>query len=40
MEIAWGNLSAFRIGVAWPLVQPDFLNEKGPKFVFQLGKPL
>jgi hypothetical protein len=40
LEIAWGNLSAFRIGVAWPLVQPDFLNEKGPQFVFQLGKPL
>ena len=40
LEIAWGNFSAFRIGVAWPLVQPDFLDQKGPKFVFQIGKPL
>jgi hypothetical protein len=40
LEIAWGNLSAFRIGVAWPLKQPDFLDEDGPVFVFQLGRPL
>lgn len=40
LEIAWGNLSSFRMGVAWPLKQPDFLNDKSPKFVFQLGKPL
>jgi hypothetical protein len=40
LEIAWGNFSAFRIGVAWPLKQPDFLDEDGPVFVFQLGRPL
>ena len=40
LEFAWGNFSAFRAGVAWPLRQPDFLDEDGPKFVFQLGRPL
>jgi hypothetical protein len=40
LEIAWGNFSAFRIGLAWPLVQPEFLDQKGPVFVFQLGRPL
>ncbi|KPJ79120.1 MAG: hypothetical protein AMJ54_00195 [Deltaproteobacteria bacterium SG8_13] len=40
LEFAWGNFSAFRAGVAWPLVQPDFLDQKGPQFVFQLGRPL
>ena len=40
MEIAWGNFSALRIGIAWPVVQPDYLNEDGPVFVFQLGRPL
>jgi hypothetical protein len=40
LEIAWGNFSAFRMGVAWPLVYPDFIRDDGPKFVFQLGKPL
>lgn len=40
LEIAWGNFSAFRIGIAWPVKQPDFLDEDGPVFVFQLGRPL
>jgi len=40
LEIAWGNFSAFRIGVAWPVKQPDFLDEDGPVLVFQLGRPL
>ena len=40
MELAWGNLSAFRIGVAWPVAQPDLLDEDGPVFLIQLGKPL
>ena len=40
LEIAWGNFSAFRIGVAWPLVYPDFVRDDSPKFVFQLGRPL
>ena len=40
LEIAWGNLSSFRLGVSWPLVQPDYLDQKGPLFIFQLGRPL
>lgn len=40
MEIAWGNFSSFRIGVAWPLRQPDDLARRGPVFLIQLGKPL
>ena len=40
MEIAWGNFSSFRIGVAWPLRQPDGIDQKGPIFLIQLGKPL
>jgi hypothetical protein len=40
LEIAWGNLSAFRMGIAWPIRQPDILDEKGPVFLIQLGRPL
>jgi hypothetical protein len=40
LEIAWGNLSSFRIGFAWPLKQPDGLDETGPIFIIQLGRPL
>lgn len=40
LEIAWGNLSTFRMGVAWPLMQPDALNQSGPVFLIQLGRPL
>ena len=40
LEIAWGNLSAIKIGVAWPVVQPDYLDQKGPVFIFQIGHPL
>ena len=40
LEIAWGNFSAFRIGAAWPVKQPVYLEEDGPKLVFQLGRPL
>ena len=40
LEIAWGNLSSFRIGVSWPLEQPDYLNQKGPLLIFQIGHPL
>jgi hypothetical protein len=39
-EIAWGAFSAFRIGVGWPLVYPDFVQDDGAKFVIQLGRPL
>lgn len=40
LEVGWGSLSTFRIGVAWPLVQPDGLDQSGPMIVFQLGRPL
>jgi hypothetical protein len=40
LEMAWETFSALRIGVAWPIAQPEFLNQSGPVFVFQLGKPL
>jgi hypothetical protein len=40
LEVGWGNFSTFRIGVAWPLVQPDGLGQEGPVIVFQLGRPL
>ncbi len=40
MEIAWGYLSSFHMGVAWPIRQPDVLDESGPVFLIQLGTPL
>jgi hemolysin activation/secretion protein len=40
MEVAWGNFSMFRLGIAWPAVQPGGLDEKGPVLIFQLGRPL
>jgi hypothetical protein len=40
MEIAWGNLSAFKAGLAWPVAQPDGLDEEGPVIVLQIGRPL
>ena len=40
MEIAWGNFSGFRMGIAWPVRQPDYLDEEGPIFLIQLGRPL
>jgi hypothetical protein len=40
MEVAWGNLSSFRMGIAWPVDQPDYLDEKGPVFIVQIGRPL
>ncbi|WP_372682573.1 hypothetical protein [Desulfosarcina sp.] len=39
-EIAWGSFSSFRIGMAWPLVYPDYVQDNGVKFVIQLGRPL
>ena len=39
-EIAWGNFSTFRMGIAWPVVYPDFVKDDNPKFFFQLGRPL
>lgn len=40
LEIAWGNLSSFRIGFAWPLEQAEGMDETGPVFLIQLGRPL
>lgn len=40
LEIAWDYLSIFRLGVAWPLQQPDYLESEGPVFLLQLGRPL
>jgi hypothetical protein len=40
LEVGWGGFSTFRIGVSWPLVQPDGLGQEGPVIVFQLGRPL
>ncbi len=40
LEAGWGGLSTFRIGVAWPLEQPDSVDQDGPVIVFQLGLPL
>jgi hypothetical protein len=39
-EVAWGNLSSFRMGVAWPVRQPGYLDEEGPLLVVQIGRPL
>ena len=39
-EIAWGSFSAFRLGVAWPVVYPDYVQDDGAKFVIQIGRPL
>jgi hypothetical protein len=40
LEMAWETFSALRIGVAWPVAQPGFMDQTGPVFLFQLGKPL
>jgi hypothetical protein len=51
VELGWGNLSNFRLGVAWPVRQPDYypawhpynaddLDEEGPRIILQLGLPL
>ena len=40
LQAGWEGVSTFRIGVSWPLEQPDRLNEEGPQIVFQLGQPL
>jgi hypothetical protein len=39
-EVAWGNLSSFRLGVAWPVRQSDPLDEDGPVVLLQIGTPL
>jgi hypothetical protein len=40
MEIIWGFRSVFRLGIAWPISQPEELDERGPVVLIQLGHPL
>jgi hypothetical protein len=40
LQIGWGKLSSFRVGLGWPVLQPDYLDESGPVFLIQRGKPL
>jgi hypothetical protein len=40
LEVAWGSFSVFKMGVAWPALQPEGFDEKGPVVVFQVGRPL
>ncbi len=40
MELAWGIMSNFNIGLAWPLKQPEGLDEEGPVLLIQIGRPL
>jgi hypothetical protein len=40
MEIIWGFRSLFRFGIAWPVYQPEALDERGPVLLIQLGRPL
>lgn len=40
LELAWGFDADFRVALAWPLKQPDDLNQSGPQFIIQIGKPL
>ena len=40
LQIGWGKLSSFRVGLGWPVLQPDYLDESGPVFLIQIGKPL
>ncbi len=40
MELAWGYRSSFHMGIAWPVRQPDYLDEEGPVLLLQIGRPL
>jgi len=40
LQLGWGRISSFRMGLGWPVLQPDYLDESGPVFLIQLGKPL
>jgi hypothetical protein len=40
MELAWDIMSRFSIGLAWPIKQPDDLNQSGPVLLIQIGRPL
>ena len=40
MELAWDIMSRFSIGLAWPIEQPEDLNQSGPVLLIQIGRPL
>ena len=40
MELAWDIMSRFSIGLAWPVKQPDDINQSGPVLLIQIGRPL
>lgn len=40
MEIAWGFMADFSVGLAWPVKQPDDMHYTGPQFLIQIGRPL
>lgn len=40
MELAWDINANLHLGVAWPVVQPDYLDQQGPVLLFQIGRPL
>jgi hypothetical protein len=40
MEIAWGVMTEFRLGIAWPVVKPDYINSPGYVLLLQIGRPL
>jgi hypothetical protein len=40
MEIAWGFMADFSVGLAWPLKQPRDLDHSGARFLIQIGRPL
>jgi hypothetical protein len=40
MELAWDIMSRFSIGLAWPVKQPEDLNQSGPVLLIQIGRPL
>jgi hypothetical protein len=40
MELAWGYMADFRLGWAWPLRKPVDVEQAGPVFLIQIGKPL
>jgi hypothetical protein len=40
MELAWDVMSQFSVGLAWPLRQPEDIDQSGPVLLIQLGRPL
>ena len=40
MEIAWGVMTEFRFGIAWPIVKPDYIDSPGYVLLLQIGRPL